>query len=160
MKMFITVLCLSFSASLLAAPKNIKPCDATGLKLLTNSIAGAQKDGYTNVKIMKNTAGKTLGFFSWGKEGSVIKSEICEYLESDDLTVANEWYYWDSEFKPNPAKWQINNVYLMSQDEGTATMKLLKSSATGDVTVQLTVQGMGDEDLVDVRQDIVTFSNK
>ncbi len=162
MKTLSAIALLSLCSSVWAGVPKLEACDASDMKMLNESIADAKQDGFKNVKLMKNNKGQTVGFFSWGTSPSTIKSEICEYVATDDMTAASSWFYWDNEraFKVNPASWVKEGVYDMSQDEGAASMRLLKESRTGDVTVELTVKGMGEDNFVDIRKDIITFSTK
>ncbi len=145
---------LSFSA--FAASKTIKPCDATGMKYLNQSIADAKKDGFKNVKIMKNTKNQTLGFYAW-KAADEIHAEICEYIDVEDSTVANTWYYWQSDMNANPSSWKINGAYSIAQDEGVATLKMKKENRSGNIEAVLEIEGV-DEGTV-IRRELVKFVN-
>ncbi len=160
MKPYFIGLFTVMSLNAFAAPAKLAPCDARGLKSLVDSIADAKKDGYPNVKMMKNVSGQTVGYYAWGKEKTAMSSEVCEYLETDEMVTASKWFYWESLGKPDPSSWTINGSYSMRQDEGGADIDMLKANKKGNVTVAITILGMGEDDLVPVRKDVVTFSDK
>lgn len=160
MKPYLIGLLTLMSLNALAAPKKLAPCDAQGLKFLADSIADAKKDGYPNVKMMKNAKGQTVGYYAWGKEQTAMSAEVCEYLETDEMVTASKWYYWESEGKTDPKSWTSNGSYSLRQDEGGADLDMLKANKNGNVTVAITILGMGENDFVPVRKDVVTFSDK
>ncbi len=161
MKSLLIVLGLSFAASAVAAPKKIAVCNAQGLKFLAESILDAKKDGLTSAKLMKNLNGQTVGFYAYNKAGDDMIAEVCEYMETDDMVVASKWYYWENDgITTNPAAWTRDGLYSIRQDEGGADLNMLKADAKGNVKLEISILGMGEDDFVEVRKDVITFSDK
>ena len=161
MKSLMIVLGLTLAASAVAAPKKLAVCDAQDLKSLAGSILDAKKDGLVNAKLMKNLDGKTVGFYAFNKNGDDMMAEVCEYMETDAMTVASNWYYWETDgVTTNPAAWTRNGSYSIRQDEGGADLKMLKADAKGNVKLEISILGMGEDDFVEVRKDVVLFSDK
>jgi hypothetical protein len=154
MKFLIATLMLTSFAQAQA----IKPCTTADLTFLKQSIVEWNGKGFTSVKLIKNQQNQTLGFYSSDKAGTEMYSEICESLGDESNTVANQWYYWDSTtFKTNPADWKLNGNYSLSQDEGQVSIRMIKPSLIGNVTVELEITGTEEGQVV--RKDIVNFVN-
>lgn len=161
MKSLLVVLGLTLAASAIATPTKLEVCDAQDLKSLAESILDAKKDGLTEAKLMKNLNGKTVGFYAYNKAGDDMLAEVCEYMETDDMVVASKWYYWEADgIKTNPAAWTRDGAYSIRQDEGGADFTTLKTNAKGNVKVEISILGMGEDDFVEVRKDVVIFSDK
>ncbi|MES2526479.1 MAG: hypothetical protein V4598_05305 [Bdellovibrionota bacterium] len=161
MKTFLVIIGFIIASSAIAAPSKLAVCDADDLKSLAESILDAKKDGLVNAKLMKNLNGKTVGFYAYNKKGDDMIAEVCEYMETDDMVVASKWYYWEADgFKTNPAAWTRNGVYSIRQDEGGADLTMLKPDAKGNVKLEISILGMGEDDFVEVRKDVVLFSDK
>lgn len=161
MKPLMIILGLTLAASAMAAPKKLAVCDVQDLKSLAESILDAKKDGLLNAKLMKNLDGKTVGFYAYNNKGDDMIAEVCEYMETDEMVVASKWYYWEADgFTTNPASWTRNGSYSIRQDEGGADLTMLKADNKGNVKLEISILGMGENDLVEVRKDTVLFSDK
>ncbi len=161
MKTFLVIIGFIIASSAIAAPKKLAVCDADDLKSLAESILDAKKDGLANAKLMKNLDGKTVGFYAYNKKGDDMIAEVCEYLDSDNMTTASKWYYWEADgITTNPAAWTRNGSYSIRQDEGGADLTMLKADAKGNVKLEISILGMGEDDFVEVRKDVVLFSDK
>lgn len=157
--MILGLILISGAISAHAAPQRLAPCDARGISALKESILDKRADGFVNVKLMTNTNGKVLGFYTWNKAGDDMYAEVCEYLETREYVAASQWYYWENDgYKTNPASWVKGASYFIAQDEGTSTMKLLKPSVDGNITVLMDIEGT-DEEAGVVRREIVNFVN-
>jgi hypothetical protein len=145
----------------MAEASSIAACSTQDLVDLENSIVEWSQEGLPHVSYIKNSKNEILGFFASDND-TEIYAEICESIYSNDLTVSNRWYYWDSEqFKSNPSTWMVGANYPLSQDEGLANMKLLEASLTGDVTVEFSIQGWNSEsERVTVKEEIVKLIPK
>lgn len=141
MKMLIilsSLLVLASAQAMAADSKELRPCKSDEVKEL---IYDQNKD--MNNSYMQNAKGEIVGVYSWA-DGEVF-AEVCEYFNSD-LTVANEWYYWQSDDgSSNPSKWTKGDFYEIAQDEGLAGLTVLKSSKKGEVTVRFEVIGWDGE---------------
>ncbi|MBC7427074.1 MAG: hypothetical protein H7336_00590 [Bacteriovorax sp.] len=107
---------------------------------------------------MLNADQKVVGAFS--VKGNEIQAQVCEYIAADNVTVANEWYYWqNTELSANPADWSVDNHYRIAQDEGSAFFQVLKTSNSGEVTIKFSVMGADEEgNDVEMRTDVLTFN--
>ncbi|MBC7713864.1 MAG: hypothetical protein H7177_11025 [Rhizobacter sp.] len=116
-----------------------------------------EHDEWEHTYYMLNAKQEVVGAFSF-KEGE-IHAQVCEYIEADKITVANEWYYWqNTELSANPSDWTNKNHYWLAQDEGSVFLTVLKTSATGEVTVKMSIMGYDEEgDDVEMRTDVLTF---
>ncbi len=140
-----------FSISAMSA--EVKPLKACG-EYAALDLAEDHKD-WTETFNMLNTKGEIVGVYSY--KDTEIHSAVCDYVSSDELTVANEWYYWDGEDSANPATFN-ESQYWMSQDEGQAFFDVLKTSAKGEITVQFKILGWDDEGReIIVRDEVLTF---
>lgn len=139
-----------------AAVKSIEPCNSAQMQTLQKSIDDQKGDGLSNTKLMRNTDKEVVGFYAWEKSGEPsMHAEICEYLGDDAYTIASEWFYWDGD--ADPSSFKKNKTYQMSQDEGIARLKVLKTSETGNITAALSIVGWNDQDTTVFRRSIVTF---
>lgn len=136
----------------------IAACTVKQLAELEVEIVRWEADGYRNIRYLRNGSGDILGFFA--SDGEIdVYAEVCESIDDSNLTVSNEWYYWDDgRAKSEPATWKAGQAFRISQDEGLATIRVVEPSDAGPVTAVLTILGW-DENSVEhiVRQDTVTF---
>jgi hypothetical protein len=141
----------------------VAPCNTKRLVQLEESIEEWKVDeNYTEVYYIKNLQGQILGYFSTDNDSS-IHAEICEpvYNIGNDITVANDWYYWDQERENvDPRTWRRNYEYRISQDEGFAYIKVLKESNTGRIKAQFRIVGWQEDGEMSVRNSLVTFEKR
>lgn len=145
-------LALLTSTAFAATP--LKPCSADELKDLKVTIKEWKEKGLTETKLINNAQGKTLGFYSFNKAGDDIYAEVCEYLSTDELTVASQWYYWEEENSADPKTWKKGEGNLIAQDEGTAVITVTKASPTGDIIGTIEIEGV-EEDIL--KKDTIRF---
>jgi hypothetical protein len=145
-----------------AFAKALAPCNEKQLIALEETIADwSQRENYTNVSYLKNSKNETVGFFSWNDASDSMYAEVCESMP-EELTIADHWYYWDASLdETNPASWKKDEEYGITQDEGTANFKVIKTSKTGNIKAKFTIIGW-DENSHDIvaREDVVTFQRK
>ena len=157
MKSLVVCLALLASGSVFAKVQGLEACDAREVATMKKEILEKKAEGLTNASLMKNKKGEIVGYFATDKDQDIY-AEVCEYVEVDGITVARDWYYWESEGKADPAVWTKNSTYVLMQDEGIAEMKVLKTSKTGNITVEFSVVGWGDDSKeVILRNEIVEF---
>lgn len=145
-----SVLALSIlSLSLNALAVELRPCSTKDLKYLIQSANNAKADGLTNALNLRNSKQEVVGYYAYNAIEA--RAAVCDGIAETPYTVATEWYYWDNNESPNPAKWKRGQVLRITQDEGGVDLKVLKASSSGDVTVQISVLGMGEDDFVVVR---------
>jgi hypothetical protein len=84
-------------------------------------------------------------------------ARVCQYFFIDDMTVANEWYYWDSETSSAPAKWRKGESLFMSQDEGKLAFKVLSKTTTG-MKLKWDIVGWGEGDEEIIHSEVLTLT--
>lgn len=151
----LTLLSLSFSS--LAV--DIKPCRDKSLKYLNESIEEAKEDGLKNVKLLRDSNKNVVGYYAWiSREYEDARMGVCDSFSDFKNTVASEWFYWDNNASANPSKWKVGQVHRITQDEGGVDVKVLKASASGDVSLEVSVLGFGEDDWVVVRKQKLELS--
>ncbi len=148
-----------------AFSKAVTPCSDKQLINLESTIQEWKKDeGFSNIYYIKNLKGQILGYYSTQADSDQdgIHAEICDYVFQDDLTVSNEWYYWDQYGTSTyPSKWKTNQNHRISQDEGIAYFKVIKAGRDGNIKAKLKVVGWNDsQDEIVVRSSVVLFEKK
>lgn len=147
----ITLSAPAFAFGPKATHEPLRPCTEDAAFDLTEEHAEWSETFY-----MLNANGQIVGVYSY--KDDQIHAAVCDYLSSDELTVANEWYYWQEEGSANPQTFTVNSTYWMAQDEGLSSLFVKKASATGEITAAFTVVGWdGEGHEHNVRADIVTF---
>lgn len=140
------------------ASKTFAPCTQQQKKSLDEAVDGWRQDGIDKSGFMTNRANQVVGYYAWNDHNEM-HAEVCEFLEKPNEVIANEWSSWDaaqpSTFSSSPSSWAVNQSYGISQDEGTATIKLLKIMPKA-VSVQFTV--WNSDATKPVRQDILQFN--
>lgn len=154
MKTLLIAAGLSLLTTSAFAATPLKPCSADQLKNLKDTIKEWKQKGLTEAKLINNAQGKTLGFYSFNKAGDEIYAEVCEYLSTDELTVASEWYYWEEENSADPKTWKKGEGNLIAQDEGTAVITVTKASPTGDIIGTIEIEGVEEEI---IKKDTIRF---
>ncbi len=152
MKSLILFALISLSTSAFAyEPTALKPCSEDAAFDLTEEHAE-----WTETFYMLNKKGQIVGAYSYKEDQ--IHAAVCDYISDDNLTVANEWYYWEADGSANPAAFSKNSTYWMAQDEGQSFFDVKKESKKGEITAVFTIVGW-DENGNDhnVRVDEVTF---
>lgn len=120
------------------AGETLRACTSDEIKEL---IYDQNKDMQS--KYMHNQKGEIVGVYSW--EDGDVYAEVCEYINAD-MTVANEWYYWQNDDDNSaPSSWKKGDTLVIAQDEGLANIHVLKSSKNGNVTFRFEIIGWDDE---------------
>lgn len=164
MSKLILALAVLFSINSFASVKPVAPCNDKQLARLEMSIQDWKKDeGYSNIYYIKNLKGQILGYYSTETDDrDGIHAEICDYVYQDDLTVSNDWYYWDQYGKStHPTKWNKNDTLRISQDEGFAYFKVLTANKNGNIKADFKVVGWADsDDEIVVRASLIVLEKK
>lgn len=150
-----TLLLLTLLVSTQLFAEDLKPLKACGEYAAVD--LAEEHSEWTETFYMLNAKKEVVGAFSY-KDGE-IHAAVCDYIEAENVTVANEWYYWQkSELSANPKDWKKETHYWIAQDKGQAFFSILKTSATGEVTIKFSVMGFDEEgDDVEMRTDVLTF---
>lgn len=150
---FLLLLTVLFSTSAFSA--EVKPLKACS-EYAALDLAEDHKE-WTETFNMLNAKGEVVGIYSYKDEE--IHSAVCDYVSDDtEMTIANEWYYWEGEESANPATFDNKTEYWMAQDEGQAFFSVLKTSKTGEIIVQFHIIGFdGEGETVIVRNEVLTF---
>jgi hypothetical protein len=154
MKTLLIAAGLSLLTTSAFAATKLKACSASDLVDLKTTIKEWSAEGLTESKYMANAEGKILGFYAWNVAGDEIYAEVCEYLSTDELTVASNWYYWEAEGSADPTTWKKGEAKMLAQDEGIVTLTVSKPSAKGDISAVLEI--LGEEDDV-LKRDTIKF---
>lgn len=150
---FLILLTILVSTNLFAAqPTSLKPCG----EYAAIDLAEDHKE-WTETFNMVNSKGEVVGIYSY--RDNEIHAGVCEYIESENVTVANEWYYWQNDdASANPAEFKKGIHYWLAQDEGQAFFMVNNENAKGEVSVNFSVIGFDEEgDDVELRREVLTF---
>jgi hypothetical protein len=155
MATLLTILILS-STVMAKTVKEIKACTSKQLIALNEEIQSQKNDNHPFHKLLKNSKNEIVGFYAWSSDEYSMYTEVCEYVDEENFTVANQWYYWD-EGSTNPKDFKKGLSYRISQDEGIADFKILSQDQAGKIKLQFEILGWEDADTVVLRRSILTL---
>lgn len=156
-KLTTLLIVLNLSSTLMARTvKEIKACTSKQLIALNEEIQSKKNDDYPFHKVLKNTKKEIVGFYAWSTDENSMYAKVCEYIDEENFTVANQWYYWD-EGSTNPKDFKKGLNYRISQDEGVANIKILNNDKNGNIKVKFEILGWEDADSVVLRHNILTL---